>query len=50
MVNLEAGATEYFNVQYLFSSAQQMKTCGARSAERRVAHIVRAEWGDAPCQ
>ena len=50
MVNPEAGATEYFNVQYLFSSAQQMKTCGARSAERRVAHIVRAEWGDPPCQ
>ncbi|WP_263588576.1 MULTISPECIES: hypothetical protein [unclassified Sphingopyxis] len=50
MANPEAGASEYFNVQYLFSSAQQMKTRGARSAERRVAHIVRAEWGDVPCQ
>ena len=50
MANPEAGATDYFNVQYLFSSAQQMKTCGARSAERHVANIVRAEWGDVSCQ
>ena len=50
MVNPEAGATEYFNVQYLFSSARQTKTLCARSAERRVANIVRAEWGDVPCR
>lgn len=50
MANPEAGATEYFNVQYLFSSAQQMKTYGARGAEGRVAHIVRAERGGVSCQ
>lgn len=50
MANPETGASEYFNVQYLFSSARQMKTSGVRSAKRRVANIVRAEWGDAPCQ
>lgn len=50
MANPEAGASEYFNVQYLFSPARQMKTFGVRSTKRRVAHIVRAEWGDVPCQ
>lgn len=50
MVDPEAGATDYFNVQYLFSSARQMKIFGVRSAKRRFANIVRAEWGDVPCQ